>query len=77
MAGKTKNQTGSPRGEQSGRVQALELNQLKRKFRWQWPTLACRNHILPSALAGLTAGFEMGPGVPPPLISPTKLPFIY
>ncbi len=29
--------------------------------------------ILPSALAGLTAGFEMGPGVPPPLISPTNL----
>jgi hypothetical protein len=26
---------------------------------------------LPSALAGLTAGFEMGPGVPPPLLSPT------
>ena len=31
-------------------------------------------HILPSALAGLTAGFEMGPGVPPPLLSPTNLP---
>ena len=45
----------------------------KSKFGWQWPTLACRNHILPSALADLTAGFEMGPGVPPPLISPTKL----
>ena len=28
---------------------------------------------LPSALAGLTAGFEMGPGVPPPHISPTNL----
>jgi hypothetical protein len=25
---------------------------------------------VPSALAGLTAGFEMGPGVPPPLESP-------
>ena len=24
-------------------------------------------HALPSALAGLTAGFEMVPGVPPPL----------
>ena len=30
-------------------------------------------HILPSALAGLTAGFGMGPGVPPPLVSPTNL----
>ena len=30
-------------------------------------------HILPSALAGLTTGFEMGPGVPPPLLSPTTL----
>ena len=29
--------------------------------------------ILPSALAGLTAGFGMGPGVPPPLLSPTNL----
>ena len=29
------------------------------------------NRILPSALAGLTAGFEMGPGGPPPLKSPT------
>ena len=28
--------------------------------------------ILPWALAGLTAGFGMGPGVPPPLISPTQ-----
>ena len=28
--------------------------------------------ILPSALAGLTAGFGMGPGVPPPLVSPTN-----
>ena len=28
--------------------------------------------ILPSALAGLTAGFGMGPGVPPPLLSPTN-----
>jgi hypothetical protein len=27
--------------------------------------------ILPSALAGLTSGFGMGPGVPPPLLSPT------
>ena len=27
---------------------------------------------VPSALEGLTAGFEMGPGVPPPLISPRK-----
>ena len=27
---------------------------------------------VPSALAGLTAGFEMGPGVPPPLTSPRK-----
>ena len=26
---------------------------------------------LPSTLVGLTAGFEMGPGVPPPLLSPT------
>jgi hypothetical protein len=25
---------------------------------------------VPSALAGLTTGFEMGPGVPPPLKSP-------
>ena len=39
----------------------------KERFRWQWPTLACRNHRLPSALVDLTAGFEMGPGVPPPL----------
>ena len=31
------------------------------------------NRILPWALAGLTAGFEMGPGGPPPLISPTEL----
>ena len=30
-------------------------------------------HILPSALAGLTSGFEMEPGVPPPLLSPTNL----
>jgi hypothetical protein len=30
-------------------------------------------HILPSARAGLTAGFGMGPGVPPPLISPTNI----
>ena len=29
--------------------------------------------ILPSALAGLTTGFEMDPGVPLPPISPTKL----
>ena len=28
---------------------------------------------VPSALAGLTAGFGMGPGVPPPLESPTRL----
>ena len=27
--------------------------------------------ILPSALAGLTSGFGMDPGVPPPLLSPT------
>jgi hypothetical protein len=27
--------------------------------------------ILPSVLAGLTAGFGMEPGVPPPLVSPT------
>jgi hypothetical protein len=33
--------------------------------------------ILPSALAGLTAGFEMGPGVPPPLLSPTNFPSPY
>ena len=26
---------------------------------------------VPSALAGLTAGFEKGPGVPPPLETPT------
>ena len=26
---------------------------------------------VPSALAGLTTGFGMGPGVPPPLVSPT------
>ena len=31
--------------------------------------------ILPSALADLTAGFGMEPGVPPPLLSPTKLFF--
>ena len=30
--------------------------------------------ILPWALTGLTAGFEMGPGVPPLLISPTNTP---
>ena len=29
--------------------------------------------ILPSVLVDLTAGFEMGPGVPPPLQSPTTL----
>ena len=28
---------------------------------------------VPSALAGLTTGFEMGPGVPPPLETPTTL----
>jgi hypothetical protein len=33
------------------------------------------NRILPWALAGLTAGFEMGPGGPPPLISPTYSQF--
>jgi hypothetical protein len=27
----------------------------------------------PSALAGLTTGFEKGPGVPPPLETPTTL----
>ncbi len=27
---------------------------------------------VPSALAGLTTGFGMGPGVPPPLQSPTR-----
>ena len=31
--------------------------------------------ILPSALAGLTSGFGMGPGVPPPLLSPTNPAF--
>ena len=31
--------------------------------------------ILPSVLVGLTAGFEMGPGVPPPLLSPTHSVF--
>jgi hypothetical protein len=30
--------------------------------------------ILPSVLVDLTAGFEMGPGVPPPLKSPTNTP---
>ena len=34
-------------------------------------------HILPSVLVDLTAGFEMGPGVPPPLISPTNSPYFY
>ncbi len=29
---------------------------------------------VPSALAGLTAGFEMGPGVPPPPETPKTLP---
>ena len=33
------------------------------------------DRILPWALAGLTAGFEMGPGGPPPLLSPTELSF--
>ena len=33
------------------------------------------DRILPWALAGLTAGFEMGPGGPPPLRSPTELSF--
>jgi hypothetical protein len=28
---------------------------------------------VPSALASLTSGFGMGPGVPPPLKSPTRL----
>ena len=32
--------------------------------------------ILPSALVGLTSGFEMEPGVPPPLLPPT-IPFSY
>ena len=32
--------------------------------------------ILPSVLVDLTAGFEMGPGVPPPLQSPTTLSLI-
>ena len=31
--------------------------------------------ILPWALTGLTAGFEMGPGVPPSLVSPTNSAF--
>ena len=31
--------------------------------------------ILPWALTGLTAGFEMGPGVPPSLVSPTNSGF--
>ena len=30
---------------------------------------------VPSALAGLTAGFEKGPGVPPPLETPTHALF--
>ena len=30
---------------------------------------------VPSALAGLTTGFGMGPGVPPPLQSPRRLLF--
>ena len=29
---------------------------------------------VPSALAGLTAGFEKGPGVPPPLKTPRNHP---
>ena len=32
---------------------------------------------VPSALAGLTFGFEMDPGVAPPLESPKELPLIY
>ncbi len=37
--------------------------------------LRSREHAfqVPSALAGLTAGFEKGPGVPPPLETPTNL----
>ena len=41
---------------------------------WRWPTLAWARPRLPSALVGLTAGFGMGPGVPPPLLSPTSTP---
>ncbi len=43
----------------------------KREECWRWPTLAWGNPKLPSALVDLTSGFEMGPGVPPPLLSPT------
>ncbi len=32
---------------------------------------------LPSALEGLTARFGMGLGVPPPLVSPTELIFLF
>ena len=32
---------------------------------------------VPSALAGLTSGFGMGPGVPPPLLSPRgEIPYV-
>ena len=44
----------------------------KKRGCWRWPTLAWGNPRLPSALVGLTSGFEMGPGVPPPLLSPTN-----
>ena len=43
---------------------------------WRWPTLAWAMPRLPSALVGLTAGFGMGPGVPPPLLSPTSTPCV-
>ena len=33
--------------------------------------------LVPSALAGLTAGFGMGPGVPPPLLSPRDFSSLY
>ena len=40
---------------------------------WQRPTLPCVPHTVPSALAGLTSGFGMGPGVPPPLFPPENI----
>ena len=37
---------------------------------WQRPTLPRIHSAVPSALEGLTSGFGMEPGVPPPLLPP-------
>jgi hypothetical protein len=45
-------------------------NEEKKKVFWRWPRFPPRNRAVGSALAGLTTGFEKGPGVAPPLKSP-------